>query len=126
MVHKTSNRRGYIVDYNKFETVIPIDTPICSARQISEFSDPNSPIPAFFFGQSFENRELESTSITFNKGYDVLNKWLFHFTSWILNGEIYTGVILAGDQKGRQRNERRNFNDQKIVSTTKLWILKSQ
>lgn len=37
MVSYNTDRQGYDIDYSKFNETLPVDTPLCSARELSDF-----------------------------------------------------------------------------------------
>lgn len=37
VVNYNTERQGYDIDYSKFNETIPVDTPLCSARELAEF-----------------------------------------------------------------------------------------
>lgn len=63
MIHKINDGQiNYFVDYNKFEVIVPIDTPVCSARQIAEYSDPNSPMN-FLFNMNLDDPPIKKPEL---------------------------------------------------------------
>ncbi|XP_065215713.1 ATP-sensitive inward rectifier potassium channel 8-like isoform X2 [Planococcus citri] len=70
MIRKVNEegRTNYIIDYNKFDVIVPIDTPVCSARQIAEYSDPNSPMNFMFHMDDPPSSKVPSS--TFDKGIE--------------------------------------------------------
>lgn len=37
VVGYNNERQGYDIDYSKFNETIPVDTPLCSGRELAEF-----------------------------------------------------------------------------------------